>query len=255
VNNFQYTLTDLDPNDGVAPAVTWGSGTSSSSIDVSAQTGTEPYPDATLVAPTYTSLFKDTNTAIGPLGTSTALASNGHAASTGAQGLTVSQSVPLGALWRDVASFNSGFTLSPNTAITFSAQAQGTLSVNVPPSALLIIEPNGYRNNGYMDWAYTQAYGGVGIRINNKGNVIGDTTNMYLGLRSNVTSSVSDSKLISATFSNATGSDLSATVSLSASLDGYTVASIPEASTWAQMTLGLIGLGAVISRRRRLAQV
>jgi hypothetical protein len=242
---IEYTLLDLDPNDGIAPELTWGQGTSSAGLKIRTQTGKS---DATwtmpLVTPYFTTVYSHTSSNAGPQGTVVAEVFEQHQASTGPQGVSVSAAYPLGADWDNRASFASVFTLTPNTAVTFSSKVSGGLSVNVPN------ESAGYPN-GYMDWAYIQASSFGTISIEGVPITYGDGHAASMFLRSYDTDSKTIDQPLSATLRNTTSDSISSEVSLIAGVSGYTVAPIPEASTAAQMALGLMGLLALTKRTRQ----
>ena len=250
IRNIKYTLTDLDLNDGIAPSLSWKSGTSTSGLHVSAQTGTE---GSGSVSPIFQNILNKENTASGRLGSNTSLALQGHTASTDAQGLTATASTPMGQSWYDEAHFNGGFTLSPKTAVTFTADAQGAISGTVPKNAYLVVQPGGYQDNGYFDWAYIQASADAIISFDDiSGSIIGtgEPNGLDVSLRSYQTASNANGKSITATLSNSTSLATQNQVTIRASVNGYTVVSVPEPSTWAQMLLGLTGLGGIARRSR-----
>lgn len=254
VTGIQYTLTDLDPLDNIAPTLTWGEASSSSRLNESIQTGTDGRRSATPIFSVRSNLQ---DTLSGPLGTSTGVSTQGYQASTGPEGQFVSASAPMGATWSGAASFTGAFTLSANTAVTFSALSQGAIAVTVPSDAPLVIEASGYQNNGYMDWAYIHANVSASIGLTSQGlNVGADANSLNFYLRSNRTASISDDGLISNTWANRSGESLTGVVAINANISGYTVApQVPEASTWAQMGLGLVGMALVTTHRRRSARL
>ncbi|HEX5372417.1 MAG TPA: hypothetical protein VFW84_06750 [Aquabacterium sp.] len=252
ITHIQYTLTDLDPLDNIAPTLTWGEASSSSLLGETIQTGTDGQRWAT---PIFSESISLQNTLSGPLGTSTGVSAPGYQASTGPEGAFVSASAPMGAEWGAMAGFKGAFTLSANTAVTFSAQSQGAIAVTVPSDAPLESTPWGYEDNGYMDWTYILAFASASIDLNSQGRSVGEnTSSLNIYLRSNRTASISDDRLISNTWANRSGESLVGVVAINANANGYTVAPrVPEASTWAQMGLGLVGMALLVSHRQRSA--
>jgi len=244
ISGLQYTLTDLDPDDGIAPSLTWGSSTVTNSLRVQTQTGVGSYWGAQLGTPIFAVTFDQTTTTPGDFGTAGELVFNGHNSTSNAQGLSVTASAPLGAYWTDTAAFQGNFSLSAKTAVTFFAQAQASVGVHVPADAPLTIEEGGYRSNGYFDWAYIQAESLASLTFTGGVPYLEPKDNLSAWVRDYVTATDNGARLLSATYNNDTSQSLDKGIQASLWVSGYTVTPlVPEPATWAQWLIGLVGIG------------
>jgi hypothetical protein len=260
IGPVQYTLTDLNPNDGIAPSITWGVGQLTQRMSVSPSNGV-----ADGGGPNAIDHFEKSVTSP-PSDSLSTLSYQGFSVAAGADGLNTSASIPVGASWWQANVLSKDFVLSANTAITFTAQASASLEVMVPPGSV-VVTPSGYVSNGYFDWAPIQArslaslYLGTGALASlsstspscSTGCLANDSAFSYL--RSYATDSRSQSRLLSLTFTNSTQGELGSTLSSIAVSDGYATAplalAVPELSSMAQMSMGLVGLVGLLATRRK----
>jgi hypothetical protein len=249
-----YTLTDLDPNDGIAPSLTWGSGQVTQSMWVNPSDGV-----AEGGGPNAIDHFEKSTTGAAPV-ISKSMNYQGFSVAASPEGLNTSASIPVGATWGQTDVLSQDFVLSPNTAITFTAEASSALGVVVPPGSV-VLKPAGYLSNGYFDWAPIQARALASLYLGSnalaslsstspscsQGCLANDSVFSYM--RSYASDTQSKSRQLSVSFSNSTPEVLRSTLSSIAVSDGYATAplalAVPEVSTVAQMSLGLMGLIAV----------
>lgn len=262
LGNYQYTLIDLDPDDGIAPSVTWETGTLMQSLATSTSNGV-----GVGGGPNVVSHFSSDKSYQVPIGTAKSLSYQGFAVSSGSSGLSTSANIPVGGLWRLLTQYEQGFVLGAKTAISFTALAQSNLGVVVPPWSVTT-EPYGYPNNGYFDWAPIQAETMAYIAVDTKlSESLGSSppclfdkckTMDYLidFMRSYETGSRVKDKQLSLTFSNESAAAESHVVSTVAYIDGYATAPlpmVPEPSTLSMICVGLAGIGLGWKRRQGLA--
>ena len=253
VSNIQYVLTDLDPGDGIAPALTWVSPFSQSSIRLAAQTGVFGMGS---VSPAYSTPVTQAQTNATDLFAATQIHEGTDSAlTTAGGGLTVNVALPASGADLFAYAVQGGyFTLTPHTAVTFSADYTQSISGTVPAGAP---EPN-----GYMDWAYFQTVGDVQFGQWNDflgpGSAVFGGPDVQTYVRSDVglPSLQTDSRSgpASQTITNDSGDVLSTNIGILASVDAYTVAplsAVPEPSSWALLVVGGLILAPIHRRRGR----
>jgi hypothetical protein len=257
IGPYQYTLADLDPNDGIAPSITWGQSQVTQNLTASLSNGIGfgGGPNVTLSSNTG-------GTTTVPINTPQSNTFAGFDVSSGPNGVISSASVPVGGEWSLRSSVTNGFVLSANTAVTFTATANVSLGVVVPDWSV-VQRQGGYMDNGYFDWAPIQVDVQTLLHVGGtadfssappgfQGCLAVDGIPLYG--RSYATVNQANSKLLSATFTNDTQGALSSNLSLETYTEGYATAPlmmVPELAASTQMLLGLAGLGTVLSLRRR----
>ena len=261
LDNYQYTLTDLAPDDGVAPSVTWGKGVLTQSLGATTSSGVAPGGGPNVTGQNYVKKSYEV-----PIGTSKSLTYQGFDVSSDAASLKTSVNIPVGGTWGEVNQYDQEFVLGPHTAITFTAAAKVLDSVTVPPDSV-VTRPGGYQDNGYFDWAPIQATSAAVLAFD------ADVSSMVQAsppcwsvvkcdyvvnsLRSYKSTSQGDDKLLSLTLTNDSTSTLSSRLSAAAYSNGYATAPlvmVPELSMPAMMLTGLAGI-VVLGRRRRTVAV
>lgn len=251
IGPVHYTLTDLDPNDGIKPSLKWGSGQLTQSMWVNLSDGVGMGG-----APNAIDHFEKSTTGAAPI-ISKSINYEGFTVLANRDGLSTSTSIPVGARWDQTQVLSKNFVLSANTAVTFTADASTALGVVVPPGSV-VLKPPGYLSNGYFDWAPMQARALASLYLGSDALDALSTTptscdpgclandSIYSYTRSYATDKQSQSRQLSVTFSNSTRSVLRSTLSSIAVSEGYATAplalAVPEVSTVAQMSLGLVGL-------------
>jgi hypothetical protein len=260
IGPVQYTLTDLNPDDGIAPSITWGVTQLTQSMSVSPSDGVDDGGGPNAIDHFERSVTSSTAHSLSTLNY------QGFSMAAKADGSSTYAWIPLGAVWGQTNVLSKDFVLSANTAITFKAQASTSLEVVVPPGSV-VVTPSGYVSNGYFDWAPMQArslaslYLGTGALASlsstspscSTGCLANDSAFSYL--RSYATDSRSQSRLLSVTFTNSTQGELGSTLSSITVSDGYATAplalAVPELSSMAQMSMGLTGLVGLLAMRRK----
>jgi hypothetical protein len=256
IGKVQYTLTDLDPNDGVAPSITWGASQLNEFMTAQPSNGVD-----TGGGPNVIDSYSNSISSANPT-SNASLNYQGFSTSGGPDGVTAAAVVPLGAQWFQKVVFGQDFSLSANTAVTFTAEVKTSQSVEVVPGSMRA-GPDG---RGYFDWAALQsditALLYVGSGDPNGGSppscfaIVGCLAQdfVYSPMRVDSSEKRSQNRLLSATFKNSTQNQLTSTLTSFVKSDSYATAplsfptSIPEPSTIAQLSLGLLGL---IALRRR----
>jgi hypothetical protein len=257
IDHYQYTLTDLDPNDGIAPSITWGKSLVTQKLSGSVSDGVGAGGGPNAIA------SRNTESAVTlAIDTPRSMAFQGFGVSSGPTGLMASASVQAGGTWWLRSSVTNDFVLSSNTAVTFTALANEAYGVVVPEWSV-VTRPNGYQDNGYFDWAPIQVSASAMLHIGGTAGVnsspLGCTGCLAVdqsALYGRSYASVSDakSKLLTVTYANNTTSKLASQLSADAITEGYATAPVmmvPELASSAQMLLGLAGLGAVLRFGRR----
>ena len=259
LSNHQYTLTDLDLDDGIDPSVTWSSGVLTQSVWGSTSSGVG-YGGA----PNSTGSDSILRTYEVPLGTPRSNTYQGFTAASDAEGLKASVDITTGGgSWGVSSQYDQVFMLGANTAITFTATAETQLGVVVPPDSV-VQGPYGVQN-GYFDWAPIQASATALIAVGDQpasapgGSPCWGDSCRFMDysddwLRSYQTVHQVQGSALSLTFRNESNAALSKTLSTMVYTDGYATAPltmVPEPSAWAMWGLGLGVLSLTTSRRRK----
>lgn len=260
IGAYQYTLVDLDPDDGITASITWGSGQVTQSLGGAISTGVGPGG-----GPNTVSNQSLSQTLATPLTGTPSLNYAGYSVSSTPGGSTVTAQVNPGGYWNLSAVFTQGFVLSANTAVTFTALAQTSLGVTVPDGSV-VTTPYGYQDNGYFDWAPLQASTNAVLFIGNAPSYSNPATDCTSGclsadslttwLRTYDTTTQAQEKLLQATLSNASTNAISSQIGTLAYTGGYAtapLAMVPEPSTFLQMLAGLAGLAVVVRAGHRQA--
>lgn len=287
LSKLSYTLTDLDPNDGMKASVTFGS-SESTELMVLDQTLNGPYTgnNDNVVG----SVFHSGNGSATQAGIDAKASKTGNGLNTQVQysnkeaqtlltqpyntgeitlayhGRTA-DITPNGSLGGMV---GETFTLAPHTSITFTGQFTG--SANVDMTSLLNSPAFSKMQavEGSMDasvWTFAE------LLIQHPywtwptlPNVPTDVQDATGGAEAHGTLDalghvVTDntksqaSTTLSVTFSNTTDAPIDSTIDFELRSEAYlNVMAVPEASTWAMEALGLAGLTSVVARARRRRQ-
>ena len=260
LSNYQYTLVDLDPSDGIAPSITWGQGQLVQALGASLSDGV-----GWGGAPNSIASSQKNQTYAGPIDAQHSLSYQGFGVSSGPGGLVASSSVQKGGTWNQTAQFTNDFVLGANTAVTFVAQANAAFGVVVPDGSV-VQRPGGYLDNGYFDWAPIQASAQAMLYIGavpgpslGSGSTFCNANCLALddldtGLRTYATIDTTKQSLLSVSLANPTKGTLASHLVAAVNVSGYAtapLAMVPEASATAQMLMGLAGVGVVVRLRRR----
>lgn len=250
VSNIRYELVDLNPEDDIAPQLTWLDASTRSTAWVETQRGY--YLGG---SPRYGS--ESLKTQEGPsFDAVTAISGPGIDVNTSADTLNISAQIPGGSYVVANAYHAGFFTLTPDTAVTFSAQYDAHLTVSVPPGASAAsgyLDAHDYRVSSGADlYVLREEYGWNGLCCK---------TLSSLGASfSSQTSDQATTQPLSRTFTNFDDPDQRFGVAIYASLVARTAEAVvltaiplpvPEPTSWAMMGLGLLGLTGLRQRARR----
>lgn len=228
LSDFRYELVDLDPNDGIVPAVTFDTGST---------LGAGWYPPGSTMC--------DCQYANGAIGSAfsvsgtqgsfvaSAAASAGNPAGTGlGPGLSVSvNGFEPGAGGQAYGYAVIGaFSLTPNTRLVFTASTSGlSASTSILGQAV-------------------SANAAVQLSNQTQDLISFENSNLYIDVNG-----VQSSNLLStvtASFTNASGGAVGGYAFVSASVSILDVRAVPEPSTYAFMLVGLLSLGLAVRRKR-----
>jgi hypothetical protein len=260
--NFQFTLTDLNPQDGIAPSITFGDGLLQQAMRASLSDGVGWGGAPNSLSPVSKS--QSAKVTLGS-GVQQSLTTPGYSVSFGSEGQTTEFHLQQGGGFNLSSDFSLPFQLSAGTALTVTATATAQLAVDVPAWS---VDRTTYPRNGYFDWAPMQAEGSTVLYVGqlDLGSLPVTTSSCYKGCevaddltlftRTYDTTSVSKTKTLSISFANATDVAISQKLGLHVSMDGYATAplpivAVPEASSSLMMLLGLGGVMAVARRQRQ----
>jgi len=257
VTGMRYTLIDLNPDDGIAPTLTWNGtvATSNSSIGY--------HPLSNMGQINIVGGGSQTNTAA--FGASTSVSNAWSQASTGNNALSASLNVDAGYKARASASQTGTFTLSAFTAVTFELDYALNGTIQLPDNAV----PSTY-GWAWFDYRYYQGSANVRLSRWDPSNSVtsattGDGISFFSGTwdmsqtppvysQDPIETHASQGQL-HLNFSNNTASNLIDGVQFSSSVGVESFpAPVPEAATWAQLSLGLLALAAVQRRARQSAK-
>jgi hypothetical protein len=267
-SNFGFRLIDLNPLDNVGPSITFADGSLSYS---SAQVGDFRYQytfDSLGILQTYNgAIFNasdSTQYGASPFGASSAQVNNidstASASNTSSSAIAAGSTNGTRGINSDYANYSAGnsagggFTISANTIVIFSAEANIGGSVTT-----------GYRSSvGDYNDNYEYSYSSIGMVVG--GNAGDNSQNTSDGLSGQIYNtsnsdqngnylpgSYSSNKLLSASFSNLSNVDQVGSISIYGQAGGTSWASaaaVPEPETYVMMLAGLCGLAGVGRRRQ-----
>ena len=229
LTNFHYQVFDLDPNDGIAAAVTFASGAYAYAVASHTEGTTVSHSqnaDGAIGSALSVSALLGVNTASAlttsgdPAGAGTGPGASSIASAAGA-GNTAYGSANL---------VSSSFTLTPHTLLVFSASPSG---LSAATTAL-------------GESAYASAY--VQFRAADSSQISYGAA--YASAYTDGTSYISSPTSIKASFTNLTNAEATAYAYAYASTSAYGVAAIPEPESYALMLSGLLTVGLAVRRRR-----
>jgi hypothetical protein len=253
VTGMRYTLIDLNPDDGIAPTLTWNGPVATSITSVGY------HPLSSMGQTFIVGGGAQNNTTA--FGASTSASNAWSQASTGNNALSASLNVDAGYKARASASQTGTFTLSAFTAVTFELDYALNGTIQLPDNA----KPSTW-GWAWFDYRYYDGEANVRLSRWDPSNSVtsattGDGISFFSGTwdMSQTPPVYSQDPIetharqgqVHLNFSNNTPSSLLDGVqfSSSVSVDSFP-APVPEAATWAQLSLGLLALAAV--RRRAL---
>lgn len=239
LTDIKFELIDLDQNDGITPSMTWIAGNSWSQLT---QQGLQAFPGQTSPPKIAVTEFSDGHLSK-RYGSSNIVSAPFGQTSTAANAIRASVSLPYDKAIHDESSMGGSFTLSANTAIKFSGLSTVTVSGRPPDGS--------YTPNVWNDDAVYKSGALTSIEFGSA-----PATNRVVSHVSSIVITSPDAKTLteplSATFTNATGSSQSVVVSMMAGASSQTnVTFMPELAAWAQMLLGLAGVGMIGLRRQK----
>lgn len=250
VSNIRYELVDLTPEDDIAPQLTWLEASTQSAAWV--ETQSSYFTDGT---PRYGSGSLKTQESSSFDGV-TAISGAGIDVSTSSETLNIRGQIPGGSFVNAHAYHTGYFSLTPNTAVTFSAQYEAHLTVTVPANLSEL--------PGYKDWYNYKVISGADINFLVDGYDWSHFCCQTLSsLGASLTSRTDDqtnTQTLSRTFTNFDDPDQRFGVAIYASLVARTAEAVvltaiplpvPEPGSWAMMGLGLLGLTGLRQRARR----
>ncbi len=233
LSNFAWQLFDLDPTDGITPAITFAgeSSVSTSSLGSSSDYRWAPGFFASTAASSTSGL-------------------SSAGASTGASGgsATISLRSPTAGTWvyasADGSPVNASFTITPWTAVLFTADASGTAKTTIGfdgvdrEYANASVSMTAYLSPGIDSQEYHSAYRSAYASDSWDGSGYTGQTVSFAGL-------------LRLGFGNFSGEAVNGLVYASASASGGTSLPVPEPHTYALMLAGLATVGLWVRRRRR----
>jgi hypothetical protein len=259
--NFQFTLTDLNPNDGIAPSITFGEGLLQQEMRASLSDGVGWGGAPNSLSPVSKS--QSVKVTLGS-GVQQSLTTPGYSVSFGSEGQTTEFHLQQGGGFYLSSDYSLPFQLSAGTALTVTATASAQLAVDVPAWS---VDRSTYPRNGYFDWAPLDADASTVLYVGQLDSGLPASAarcrqdcvtadDLVLATRSYDTKSISKTKTLGISFANTTDAFVSQKLGLRVSMEGYATAplpivAVPEASSALMMLLGLGGVMAIGRRQRQ----
>lgn len=256
VTSVTYTLIDLNPNDGIAPSITFASSVS----DYAGPTATgyvrASTPDEDIYRE-YTRYGASPSSAISG-GTSTAWSSTSSSAvgvagvgvsSMKVKGEALSTADISGVYYSAVESPLAHFTLSANTAVVFTATGwlTGQTTLGGDPDTGFV------ENGGAVLQLETRGPGQGGDTVYDRQQA--DAVAWYTQGANGAVSGESKSwqGVLTSGYSNTNAFAVEGQFGIALSVAGTSVAGVPEPSTYAMLLAGLAGVGCIARRRQSTA--
>lgn len=240
VNDLRYTLTDLNLDDGIAPALLWEGGQGSASLTEYRRLPQQQYPRSE-------SVFSESKSTTPSSPDQLTVSHDGN--QVGFEGMNMSArfDAPLDIDVSTHAHFEQAFTLTPWTEVTFIASVKSEFGATLP-EGMPAPAPNPDPWNAY-GYVLGSAGGAFHLSVYDA-NGPSSMAEFYLGFKLNEAGPLerllADQEFMAVTAANNTASVKSGSLMTSASAwVQHQTPLVPEPATWAQLALGLMGLVAI----------
>lgn len=245
--NFSYSLIDLDPSDGIAASLTFGSTGFGANVNGNLTlSGSSPTPHVDTFSDAPSGALRDLSAssslfpAAGSGSATVTKGAGGIVGSSGAATAVIQDNSPSRITTYDISSMlmSTAFTLSPHTLLIFSADAY--VSANNDPTL--------------------SALGRAQIISTSRLNVSGPIGNSFQQSSAQIRAeadtrwaSQSSNESLSVTFANISGSAVTGHADLESSVRGsvLNVSAVPEPETYGMLLAGLGVMGLIARRRKR----